>query len=459
MNSSSRATILIVDDRPENLLALEGILETLECDLVRADSGVAALKHLMQNDFALILLDVQMPGLDGFETATLIKDRERTRHIPIIFVTALSTEEAYVFKGYSAGAVDYLAKPYNPDILRSKVAVFIELWQKSEQIKTQSELLRQSEARDAEALARDRERKAEQRHIKQLQASEASLRIAKEEAETAREVAEEARETAERASRAKSDFISGVSHELRTPLNAIIGFSKLLLNPRVGPLNESQESYIADVVQGAEHLLQIINDILDLSKIEAGKMSLEMDGFSLAELLHQSTTVVRDQASAQNLQLGVELAPEVEALPEVEGDSRKIRQVLFNLLSNAVKFTPEGGSVKVGARLVFDKCEMGDIESVDDQVSQAKADWCVEIAVEDSGIGVPEEHRERIFGAFEQVDSSYARSQQGTGLGLPLTRRIVELHGGRIWMESGAERGSIFKFTLPLHAAMQKAAA
>jgi PAS domain S-box-containing protein len=575
MNSFSRATVLLVDDRPENLLALEAILETLDCDLVRANSGMAALKHLLQNDFALILMDVQMPGLDGFETAALIKERERTRHIPIIFITALSTEDTYVFQGYSAGAVDYLAKPYNPDILRSKVAVFIELWQKTEQIRQQSELLRQSESREAEARARDREREAEKRHLAALSASEARFRrvvesnifgvafwnedgrigesndafldmtgytrqdlkagrinwneltppaflaaekqalheleergvsvpwekellrkdgssvhvmlcaalldsetprtgetlearlkrrktdlknrekglyfvvditqrkLAEASLQIAKDEAERALEVAERASRAKSEFISGVSHELRTPLNAIIGFSKLLLNPRVGALNEAQHSYVSDVMQSAEHLLQIINDILDLAKIEAGKMTLDLDTFSLSDLLHQSTMVVREKAATQKLHLGVELDAEIESLPPVTGDSRKIRQVLFNLLSNAVKFTPVGGTVTVRAQLMPHKCDDG---NADEQ-------WCVRVAVQDTGIGVPSQDQERIFGAFEQVDSSYTRSQQGTGLGLPLTRRIVVLHGGHIWVESEEGKGSTFAFTLPLDTA------
>ncbi len=419
MNEIPAASLLLVDDRPENLLALEAILEPLGCTLLRAYSGTEALKHLLTGDIALILMDVQMPGMDGFDTAAIIKEREKTRHIPIIFITALSTEEAYVFQGYSAGAVDYLAKPYNPYILRSKVTVFVDLWHKSEQIKRQGELLRQVEQREQEAQAREREREAEQRHMKQIL--------------QAKNEAERAREVAERANRAKSEFISNVSHELRTPLNAIIGFSKLLLNPRVGPLNDDQQSCVNDVVHSGEHLLQIINDILDLSKIEAGKMTLEIAAFSLPELLEQSLVIVRDKAFAQNLELAVEIAPEVVEMEPLQADQRKIKQVMFNLLSNAVKFTRDGGRIVVRA-----------------VAATAEEDAVVVVSVSDTGIGISPEHQTRIFDAFEQVDSSYARQQQGTGLGLPLTKRIVELHGGRLWLESAEGQGSTFFFSLPL---------
>ncbi|HEY0073103.1 MAG TPA: ATP-binding protein [Abditibacteriaceae bacterium] len=555
-----RATILLVDDRPENLLALEALLEPLNCRLVRAHSGLDALKILLKSDIAVILMDVQMPGMDGFEAATLIKDREKTRHIPIIFVTALSNQEQYVFQGYSAGAVDYITKPYNPYVLRSKVAIFVELWHKTEEIKRQSELLRMSEQREQAARAREREREAERRHLAELAASEArfrrvvesnifgvvfwdknggiteandaflhmtgytrkeveggklnwrqmtpveyqpediealrelekqgitaahekelvhkngarvpvlwcaaalddplekpqteadalngnsdneekgiyfvvnitNLKLAESSLMVAKEEAEQAREVAERANKAKSEFISSVSHELRTPLNAILGFSKLLLNPRLGPLNADQASCVKDVVQSADHLLQIINDLLDLSKIEAGKMTLDVGRFSLPDLLQQSLVIVRDKAQAQKLKLSVEVTPEIEELAFVEGDERKIRQVMFNLLSNAVKFTPDGGSITVRAVRAEDQ------------------NACV-VSVQDTGIGIALEDQERILHAFEQADLSYARQHQGTGLGLPLSRLIVELHGGRLWLQSAPGQGSTFSFSLPLY--------
>jgi signal transduction histidine kinase len=408
MQLSAKANLLLVDDRQENLMALEAILEPLGQTLILARSGREALKHLLTYDFALILMDVMMPGMDGFETANLIKEREKSRHIPIIFVTAISKEERYVFRGYTAGAVDYIAKPFDPDILRSKVTVFVDLFNKSEQIQEQAERLRLSEQREAERQRLERESEIRERYMAELVT---------------------AKEEAERANRAKSDFISGVSHELRTPLNAIVGFSKLLLNPRVGPLNDDQSAYLTDIVASSEHLLELINDILDLSKIEAGKMTLSPAPFLLAEVLEQSLAVVREKALQHSLRLETEIAAEIHALAPMVADQRKIKQVLYNLLSNAVKFTPDGGSVVLSAA-----CD---------------GESHVILSVRDTGIGIPPEDQNRIFDAFEQVDSSYARQKQGTGLGLALTRRLVSLHGGDIRVESVVGEGSTFSVRLP----------
>lgn len=412
-----QANILLVDDRPENLLALRAILEPLGCQLVDAHSGTEALRQLLHQEFALILMDVQMPGMDGFEAASLIKEREKTRHIPIIFITAISKEQHYVFQGYSTGAVDYISKPFDPNILRAKAAVFMELWQRHEQSKLQAELQRRAERLERERELAQREREMVQRHL---------------------EAAQEARLSAERANRAKSDFIAAVSHELRTPLNAIIGFSKLLQNPRVGPLNDDQEAYLGDVVQSAEHLLQLINDILDLSKIEAGKMTLQPEETSLTDLIESSLVVVREKAAAHNQSLTVVLTDEARELPPFKADPVKIKQVLFNLLSNAVKFTPDGGSITISSS----------VREANNPGLHAESEIIVTVA--DTGIGIAPKHQARIFQAFEQVDSSYTRHQQGTGLGLPLTRRIVELHGGRIWLESQEGTGSSFSFSLPI---------
>jgi PAS domain S-box-containing protein len=545
------SNILLVDDRPENLLALEGILQPLGQNLIRAHSGEEALWHLLRTDFAVILMDVQMPGLDGFETATLIKERERTRHVPIIFLTAISKEDSYVFQGYSAGAVDYIFKPVDPAILISKVSVFVELWQRGEQIRQQAAQLHEVELKERQHELDALERQLERRHLEALAESEKRLSRFKstldatldsvfifdaqtlrfsyanqgalkqlgysfeemmamtpldiqsqyaepqyrellqplvestlpsltfetthrnkdgkaipvetflqfvvpegvdeegrfvaivrditerKRAETAlieaKEEAERERERAERANKAKSEFISSVSHELRTPLNAIIGFSKLMLNPRVGPLNEDQEAYTGDIVQSAEHLLQLINDILDLSKIEAGKLTLDLGHFPLYEVLENSLTIVRESAMNKRIRLSTELHETLRNLPGTVADERKVRQILYNLLSNAVKFTPEGGEVILRARLL-------------EGAEQPTA----EISVQDTGIGIALQNQSRIFGAFEQVDSSYARHQQGTGLGLALTKRLVELHQGRIWLNSTVGEGSTFSFSLPL---------
>ncbi len=608
MQSDFPVNILLVDDRPQNLLALEAILEPLNQNLVRALSGQEALKRLLRDDYAVILLDVQMPGIDGFETAQLIKEREKTRHIPIIFVTAISTDERYITQGYSSGAVDYIPKPFNPDILKSKVSVFVDLFKKTEQIKQQAELLRQSEQRDKERQMAEQKLELDRKHMAVLAESEERFRLLMEnvrdyaillldtegnitnwslgaqrifgysdaevmglhadlifteedrkneipEAEMSGAIADGraederwhirkdgthfwasgimtslrdaegnlrgfvkvlsdtterkrlqdslivAKEEAERANLAKSEFIASVSHELRTPLNAILGFSKLLLNPRVGDLNEDQELYTRDIVQSAEHLLQLINDILDLSKIEAGKLELELSQFSLIELLDQSLTIIREKAKQHNLKVQTQYAPEVLALDSVLADARKIKQIMYNLLSNAVKFTPDNGSITI--RALCEGCDSDDAGTTNGvnssgangangngaNRSNAKANSAkgsrakssgarangansngansngangakrktarregarIVVSVEDTGIGIPAEAQQRVFGAFEQVDSSHTRQQQGTGLGLALTKRMVELYGGDIWLQSEVDQGSTFSFSIPL---------
>jgi signal transduction histidine kinase len=227
------------------------------------------------------------------------------------------------------------------------------------------------------------------------------------------------------ANRHKSEFLANMSHELRTPLNAIIGFSEVLLQGIFGDVNEKQREYLDDVLSSGKHLLSLINDILDLSKIEAGRMELELSRFSLANALASGMTIVRERAARH----GIALAAVVpDDLPEVEADERKVKQILFNLLSNAVKFTPDGGRVDVTAV----------VEGRD-----------VRVNVRDTGIGIAAEDHEKVFEEFRQIGRE--RSREGTGLGLTLTKRFIELHGGRIWFESEAGRGSVFSFTLPLH--------
>jgi signal transduction histidine kinase len=227
------------------------------------------------------------------------------------------------------------------------------------------------------------------------------------------------------ASRHKSEFLANMSHELRTPLNAIIGFSEVMLEKIFGPLNPKQEEYLADVLSSGRHLLTLINDILDLSKIEAGRMDLERGTFSLRTALENGVTMVRERASRHEIQLGLDVGAELE---EVSGDERKVKQVIYNLLSNAVKFTPDGGRVDVSA---------------------AREDGHVRVVVRDTGIGIAPNDQERIFEEFSQVGRDPERSREGTGLGLTLSKRFVELHGGRITVESAPGKGSAFTFTLP----------
>jgi len=239
-----------------------------------------------------------------------------------------------------------------------------------------------------------------------------------------REIEDKSRQL-ETANRHKSEFLANMSHELRTPLNAIIGFSEVLLERLFGELNAKQDDYLKDIHSSGRHLLQLINDILDLSKIEAGRMELEPSTFDLPIAIANAMTLIRERAQKH----GIALSQDVGAgLGEVVADERKVKQILLNLLSNAVKFTPDGGRIEVKAH--------GDGNNVT-------------VAVHDTGIGIAAEDRDAVFEEFRQVGRNYTNKQEGTGLGLALTRKFVELHGGRIWLESEPGKGSTFTFILP----------
>ena len=217
-----------------------------------------------------------------------------------------------------------------------------------------------------------------------------------------------------------------MSHELRTPLNAINGFSQVLVERLFGDINARQEEYLQDILSSGRHLLSLINDILDLSKVEAGRMELELSTFPLAPALENGLTMVRERASRRGISLSLEIDPRIA---DVEADERKVKQVMFNLLSNAVKFTPDGGRVDVLARRTPD---------------------AIQISVRDTGIGIAAADQARIFDEFQQADHRAFQTTEGTGLGLTLTRRFVELHGGRIWLESQLDVGSTFTISLPI---------
>jgi signal transduction histidine kinase len=233
----------------------------------------------------------------------------------------------------------------------------------------------------------------------------------------------------------KSEFLANMSHELRTPLNAIIGFSEVLLEKMFGEMNEKQEDYLKDIHSSGKHLLSLINDILDLAKVEAGRMELNLGRFDLPTAIENALTLIRERAMRHSIALAAEVDPQ---LGELNADERKFKQILLNLLSNAVKFTPEGGSITVGARLLGDMAE---------------------IAVTDTGIGIAPEDQAAVFEEFKQVGTDYTRKAEGTGLGLALTRKFVELHGGAMRLESEPGKGSTFYFTLPLDGAAARAAA
>ncbi len=408
MTEDRRVNLLLVDDRPENLLALEAILEPLGQRLVCAQSGEEALKCVLQQEFACILLDVQMPDMNGFDVAQIIKSRERSRYIPIIFLSAISKEDAYVFKGYSMGAVDYVFKPFNPDVLRSKVAVFVDLYVKQQQLIEQAELLAQSQRRELELEHRAELFEAEAKSAAQL--TELNSKLKERQAEL------------EQAMGVRNRFYASMSHELRTPINAVIGYSTLMIDNIYGPLNEKQREGLQRTLRAARHLLELVNDVLDLSKIEAGKIELTLAPVNVANLIDDLFVTVRPLADEHGTSLSF-IRPE-QAISIVT-DPRRVRQILLNLLSNAIKFGKQK-PIKVACRPL----DGGGVS----------------ISVIDEGEGISEENQHRIFEEFVQVSP---HQQMGTGLGLPISRRLATLLDGSLELTSTPDEGSVFTLHLP----------
>jgi signal transduction histidine kinase len=451
MQAAPNANILAVDDHPENLVALEAILASLGQNLVKATSGMEALRCLLNQDFAVILLDVQMPGMDGFETATLIRQRSRSQYTPIIFLTAINRSDTHVARGYSLGAVDYLFKPIEPEILISKVAVFVTLHKKTAQVKQQAKQLEAANI-ELEAEIKSRQRAEELlRHAHdqlEIKVQERTAELAKanellkaEIAERVRtqEALQQAKETAEVANLTKSDFLSMVSHELRTPLTSVIGFAKIInkkLDSTIFPEITTEDKKILKavkqvgdnidiIVSEGERLTALINDVLDLAKLEAGKIEWKSEPISVAQIIEQAIAATSALFEAKKLKLFLELE---EDLPEIVGDRDRLVQVLINLISNALKFTDKGSVI----------CKV------------RRTDNAIALSIIDSGIGIAETDESQVFEQFRQIGNTLTDRPKGTGLGLPICKQIVEHHGGTIWVESELGKGSNFSFTLPI---------
>ena len=571
----ARPLILVVDDEERNRKLMEALLVPQGYLTVMAEDGQAAIAAVEQHHPDLVLLDVMMPGMDGFEVCRRLK--ERKEYLPVLMITSLNDRESRL-KGIESGADDFLSKPVDRDELRLKVRNFLSMKELYDRLDTSYRALKESERQrenltafivhdlksplsgvlgyltllsesptmdegDAEdvgmalqsvdrVLDITRQAKAEAA----VQASERKFRkifdtspeaivvldnkgtilemndrifdwlgyraedclgknfldlpFFPEKSKTAaaeafarriqgdqitpydldfitksgekrvgrilgtpmtdetgavtgslivvsditdRKRYEEAmiaaKVEAESASRAKSDFLSSMSHELRTPLNAIIGFSEVLQEQYFGELNEKQDDYVNDILTSSRHLLELINDILDLSKVEAGKMELEPAPVGLKGLLEGSLVMIKEKAHRHGIKLS-SIIPEDMTDLVFTADERKLQQVMYNLLSNAAKFTPDGGSITV-------------------ETQRSKAE--ITVSVTDTGIGLSPDTRERVFDSFYQVSGGLADKTAGTGLGLPLSRMFVELHGGRLWVESEGEgHGCRFSFTLPL---------
>jgi signal transduction histidine kinase len=421
-----KVNILMVDDQPARLLTYESVLGELGQNLVAARSGVEALDKLMREEFAVVLLDVSMPDMDGFEAARLIHEHPRFEKTPIIFVTGVHVSELDRLKGYKAGAVDYVSIPVVPEILRSKVAVLVELYCKRRELQ---ELNRNLARANEQLAAANVTLQAEK--TRELQVLNDTLRHANEELERANrtlqgEVVERLR--AERAlkeaDRHKDEFLAMLAHELRNPLAPILNALRLM---RMVP-NEAQMRWSGEVIERqVRYLTRLVDDLLDVSRITRGKITLAREPVELAALISRAVETVQPVIDEHGHELTIHVANEGLRL---SADPVRLVQALGNVLGNAAKYTDRGGSIRLSAE------SQGD---------------CVEVRIRDNGIGIPSDRMPQIFNLFTQLDRGAEHPQSGLGIGLALVRRLVEMHGGRVSAYSdGHGKGSEFVIRLPL---------
>jgi len=385
---------LLVDDLEENLMSLEALLRRDGLVLLKAHSGREALELLLRHDVALALLDVQMPVMDGFELAELMRGTERTRNVPIIFVTAGSADRQRRFRGYEAGAVDFIHKPIEPDILRSKADIFFDLYRQRQQVARQRDELKLAYEKNAALLQ-------ESRHYAQA-LKEADIR--------------------------KDEFLAVLAHELRNPLAPIRnGLQILKMSPSEQISQETREMMDRQLT----HMVRLIDDLLDISRISQGKIDLRKQQIILQDIIKSAIESSKPLIENGKHELKINI-PEQKIW--LEGDLTRLAQAISNVLNNAAKYTNEGGLIAITVTLDGSN---------------------VLIAIADNGLGIRSDMLPKVFELFTQVDHNLERSQGGLGIGLALVKNLVEMHGGSIKAQSdGLNKGSVFTFRLPISETM-----
>lgn len=369
MNEISKPKILLVDDRPENLYALENMLLDDDRLFLTAESGKEALKIAFREDLSLILLDVQMPEMDGFEVAQLLKSTARTKKIPIVFVTAISKENKYVIKGLEGGAVDYLFKPLDSEITRAKVATLLQFYRQQQEL----------EQKNAELAALNDQ---------------------------------------------KNYFLGMAAHDLRNPLGNIQTFSDFILNEAGSSISEQHKEFLQIIKNSSTFMLGMVNNLLDVSKIESGKLDLNLEQTNIVELVKNNLKLNKTISDRKNIQL--QFNPANESV-EATIDKNQIEQVINNLITNAIKFSASGTVVEINLE---------------------KTSTSVTLSVTDQGQGIPQTEVEKLFNPFQKTSVKSTAGEKSTGLGLAIVKKIVEAHKGKIWVESEVGKGSTFRFSL-----------
>ncbi|MDP1567888.1 MAG: hybrid sensor histidine kinase/response regulator [Polaromonas sp.] len=404
MRHPDTAKVLIVDDLPDNLLALNALIRLDGRDIHQANSGEAALDLLLQHEFALAILDVQMPGMNGFELAELMRSTEKTRHIPIVFVTAAGKESNYAFKGYETGAVDFLYKPLDSEAVKSKVNVFVELY-----------LQRNETRRQVQAL--EKSRQVQEVLVQELQATQAEL---------------------QKAVHMRDDFMSMVAHELRTPLNTLFleaQLRKMQLergNIAIFDAAYLQKMVARDTLQ-VKNMVRLIDDMLDVTRLRNNRLSIRPSNVNLPALLERVVGNLANQAASAGCDITLHTGQPVTGF----WDEFRIEQVVINLLTNALRY---GKGQPVAVRMT-------------------PLDQGVRIDVRDGGCGISEADQKRIFGQFERAVAREGDQTGGLGLGLYITHQLVQAHGGSIAVESQPGEGSVFTVRLPLQPPVEPAIA